>query len=430
MFLIEKKVEDVWRVSQRHPEKWRAREIVVELATISNPARVVDSNTRKVICYHGGNKSADNVLIIQGTEVIGVLFPRGGSAALLMEKLSQGWNRYGYDTVKKDSKTELPSHGEETKMETKEEIKSSVVETGPAVVPTIQTPPGVPVQVGATPPGVEEMLSDTDDVVEGDHSPEKKTIPAWTGNPKVALLFSGGIFSTAMLLNLIKKGYLVTPFYVSDSNFEGTERENKIARGTIRIAKSIAPDQVEDLEIIETKISKQMIVRRRRKYIELLTTELVGKGFNAIAYGCPLLFDEEKDEDENADTDAMFLQELTPLQVVSPETLDKSTLEDMLEGISDPEMRSMIYMSTSCTDPGSRECGDCPTCIRRFRLLMRMWGEPNKTKYMKGSKVRGMKRAITALFDIAQKTGTIPDSGAIEAILKPKKAPVKVEEED
>jgi 7-cyano-7-deazaguanine synthase in queuosine biosynthesis len=241
----------------------------------------------------------------------------------------------------------------------------------------------------------------------------------------VALLFSGGAFSTAMLLNLFKKGYIVTPYYVSDSNFEGTERECKIARGIIRIAKTIAPDQVEDLEIIETKLSRQMLVRRRRRYVELLTQELVGKGFNAIAYGCPLVFNEELDEDENADTDVMFLQELTPLQIVSPETFDKSKLEDMLEGVNDPESRSMIYLSTQCKDPGSRECGDCPTCIRRFRLLTRMWGEPNRTKYMKGSKVRGMKKQIADLSAAAAQSGTSLDNpeiqSAIAQILKPKK---------
>lgn len=446
---------------RRRLEEWRAIEIASNLAKPATPTRVVDLGKMKVVCYCGGRNQ--NKEIHNGISVIGADLP-----------LPDGWSQYGLakpsstdmrantDREHNQMSTDNPESPQSSlAVETMQATQSAVeevqaVQTTAAQVPAPQAAP-TPVQIDETksvvalpsvpvehfklpelakpsslPPvalpraetanadtesqvhaNVDALLADIDTAEAADTGNDTKgnSNPVWIGNPKVALLFSGGINSTAMFLYLLAKGYRVAPYYVRDAATEEmSAREANICGKIVRIAMAnVPPDKdggslIEPLEYIDVRIMKAQLQRRRRRYVELLTRELIGHGFNAIAYGkqglAPNPSLPEGEDEEAADTDVMFLQELTPLQVISPETFDLPKLESVivaaLETLDENFVKSMLFASTSCEQRTTLECGNCRSCLQRLQLFWRLFTEDG-TKYVKGSKARIRRKKVRKL---------------------------------
>lgn len=445
---------------RRRLDEWRAIEIASNLAKPATPTRVVDLGKMKVVCYCGGK--SQNKEIHSGISVIGADLP-----------LPDGWSQYGLarpsstdtrantDREHNQMSTDNPELVQSQPVEAAQTTQSPVAEVQvvpAAVAPTpppqaIQTPvqtdeskaavvpPTIPVEhfklpelakPSSLPPvalpqnetvntesqvhaNVSALLADIDTAEAADTGDDAKgnANPVWVGNPKVALLFSGGVNSTAMFLYLLAKGYRVAPYYVRDAAAESTStREASICGKIVRIAMAnVPPDKdggslVEPLEYIDVRIMKAQLQRRRRRYVELLTKELIGHGFNAIAYGKQGLAPDpslpEGEDEEAADTDVMFLQELTPLQVISPETFDLPKLESVivaaLETLDESFVKSMLFASTSCEQRTTLECGNCRSCLQRLQLFWRLFIEDG-TKYVKGSRARIRRKKVKKLVE-------------------------------
>lgn len=397
-FIVEKLVGDGWVLSEGPVvEKWRAREIARTSGTPASPSRVVDlsEGKGKVLCLYGRTEPP---------------FPHGW-------KVYKATDRRGDENKMDTTNNQTPVP--DTTTEKKPEVTSQVLTTPPPPVVSSSTTPATTSQPHGA--AVEALMEGTDDDEEGD---AEVPIPVSVsiGTKTVALLFSGGTFSTATLINLIARGYEITPYYLEDSEFEGTERELKIARSVIRIARS-STKAVKDLEVITIKIPKKQEARRRRFYVETLTKELMGSGFNAIAYGSqPLEVGEDVSEDLAEDTDTSSLEECTPLEIVCPDSLDLGSLEQQIAPfVASTVARDMLLASSSCEEPGEtkRECGDCRTCKNRFRLFFRLFGDATPKKYMKDSWVRKRIADLNAL--VESKGEASPSAEEIEAILYPKK---------
>jgi 7-cyano-7-deazaguanine synthase in queuosine biosynthesis len=414
-FLVEKLVGEVeWTLSEGpFEEKWRAREAARTSGTPASPARVIDLSIDdgKVLCMYGRIEPP---------------FP-------------PRWKEYKVTNSRRGDESIMTtvdsSQNQAPAPESDKAVAPSVpsVETAATVgtaQPAAPAPVPAPVVVPApeVPPAVEGLLSGTDD--EDASSETSIPVVSATGPKTVALLFTGGTCSTSTLINLLSRGFEVTPYYMEDPEFEGTERELGIARSVLRIARA-STKLVHDLEVLSVKIPKKQEERRRRYYVELLTKELTGAGFNAIAYGAQPLEATEEDEfepdDPNfvseamaEDTDTSSLQECTPLEVISPDTLDIGGLAQQLSPfVTSTVAKDMLFASSSCAEPGEskRECGDCRTCKQRYRLFTRLFGKDG-SKYLKGSWCR---TTTATLKQKAEEKGSPLTPDEVTAIIAPKK---------
>lgn len=479
---------------RRRLDEWRAIEIASNLAKPATPTRVVDLGKMKVVCYCGGrnqNKEIHGGISVIGADLP---LPDGWNQYGFARPSSTD-TRVNTDREHNQMSTDNPGSPQNPSVETAQATQSAVeeVQAVQAAVAQIVPPPTVPAPVQTSTPSpqavptpqvdegkstvtlptvsvehfklpelakpsslppvasphvetvnadtesqvhanVSALLADTDDTVEAadtGNDTKENANPVWTGNPKVALLFSGGINSTAMFLYLLAKGYRVAPYYVRDAAAEKTStREANICGKIVRIAMAnIPPDKdggslIEPLEYIDVRIMKAQLQRKRRRYVELLTRELIGHGFNAIAYGKQGLAPDpslpEGEDEEAADTDIMFLQELTPLQVISPETFDLPKLESVivaaLEALDESFVKSMLFASTSCEQRTTLECGNCRSCLQRLQLFWRLFIEDG-TKYVKGSRARIRRKKVRKLVESQDPA----DLHKIKSILSPQK---------
>lgn len=411
-FIVEKYVEGGWVFSDGPiTDKWRARELARTSGNPISPSRVIDLSIGegKVLCLYGRTEPPFPI----GWREYSVTDRRRGDENTMDTKITQ--------PNALEPKVEVPPTPTAT-------ASAVVVETPaptPVSAPVISPPPSPPTPTQEVSAAVENLMSGTDDEMEAE-----VPIPtiSHTDAKTVALLFSGGTFSTATLLHLIARGFEITPFYMEDPEFEGTDRELKIAKSVIRIARS-ATRQVKDLTVISVKIPKKQEARRHRYYVEVLTRELQGNGFNAIAYGAqPLEVTEDISEEQAEDTDTSSLQECTPLEIICPDLLDIGGMEQQIAPFTSSTVaKEMLLASTSCDDPGEtrRECGDCRKCKNRFRIFFRLFGDLNPKRYMKGSWVRKKMDELQALIATKGEAGLTADE--VKAILFPKKKDKKAE---
>lgn len=352
MFLVERH-SGAWQTVDEQSELWIAKETAAKSAKPTTPTRVIDLRLGRVVYYHGGRPMVASKKIAN--------IDVDGCAGNPISTWTQ------CSAAKRSPMLAVPAskEAEEEPLEVAVEEESRV-----------------------EPEDLDEPQTDTEPLATDVHAPR------WDGHPKAALLLSGGLFSTATLIALAKTGFHVTPFFVHGSDSVSDRGVGTARAVVLGAAAALPPGSVDKLEVIYMRTPNVMAHKRRRRYVRRLNQELAGVGMNMIVYGKQSAFEVGVNEEHNLDRQVLAMQELTSIEVISPEALGCEDLPSLLGHVESQAERDLIYISTSCEAPPVlllRECGECDACIRRYRMLTALFGK-DRTRYMQGSTVRLMRQ--------------------------------------
>jgi 7-cyano-7-deazaguanine synthase in queuosine biosynthesis len=219
----------------------------------------------------------------------------------------------------------------------------------------------------------------------------------WTQPLKVALLHSGGVGSTAMLLHLLARGCEVHPFFVRCYKKQAmNDYAQAMAEKSVRRLRDWG-NKVKRLTVLDIE-KRDRIENMEAAPVEALLTaleaEAVGENFNAIALGLFTHIRDESDSEPDADEDSCGYNERMIQVYTWHEATETATMEELLTAISESEVatfRQQLWDSTtSCLDHGEDspvDCGECAGCVARAEAFINVWSE-DRTKYEKKTAAR------------------------------------------
>lgn len=217
---------------------------------------------------------------------------------------------------------------------------------------------------------------------------------------KVALLHSGGLGSTAMLLHLLSRGCEVHPYFVRLFKSKAlNDHGQAMAERSVRRLRDWG-NRVARLTTIEVPDKRQRVSAVNgtalSALLEKLREEASGEGFHQVALG---EYDNQADPDE--EEDAGGLEELAQAELIQlyswADATETTTMEEILTLVDDgagPFRQLLWDASTSCigVDPeAGTDCGDCEYCRARAEAFVGAWCE-DRTKYVKKTAARKLAR--------------------------------------